>query len=306
MRQAADQAKAAAGEGETRRRRARAIAAVIGASATFAVAAALVKMVAERIPTIEIVFFRSIIALVALWPMIARQGGLRTLTTRRPFWHVVRVTSGVVGMVTAFYGYAVLPIATVTALGFTMPLFLTALSIPLLRETVGIRRWSAVIVGFGGVLLILRPGGGEIALIPALIVVFGAFCWALAMAAIRRMGELGESNVTIIAWFSVGGAVVAGLAMIPVWVTPDWRDFTLLVLIGVISTGAQLLMTEAYRRAEASIVAPFEYVGILWTGLLGFVIWGERLSLWTLAGVVVLVASGLYILHREVVRRRER
>ena len=304
MRQAAEEGEAAAGQGETPRRRRRAVACVIGASATFAVAAALVKTVAERVPTIEIVFFRSIIALVALWPMIARQGGVRTLATRRPFWHVVRVASGVVGMVTAFYGYAVLPIATVTALGFTMPLFLTALSIPLLGEKVGFRRWSAVIVGFGGVLLILRPGGDGIALIPALIVVFGAFAWAVAMAAIRRMGQLGESNVTIIAWFSVGGAAVAGLAMIPVWVTPDPRDFALLVAIGIISTAAQLLMTEAYRRAEASLVAPFEYVGILWTGLLGFVIWGERLSVWTLAGVAVLVASGLYILHREVVRQQ--
>ncbi|MFN7001407.1 MAG: DMT family transporter, partial [Elioraea tepidiphila] len=150
-----------------RRRRGRAIAAVVAAAATFAVAAALVKWVAPAIPTIQIVFFRSVVSLIALSPMIRREGGLKVLATRRPGWHVLRTLAGFGGMFTAFYGYATLPLAEVTALGFTMPLFLTALSIPLLGEKVGIRRWSAVIVGFLGVLLILRPGAGAVPLGPA-------------------------------------------------------------------------------------------------------------------------------------------
>lgn len=290
----------------TRRQRGRAIASIVGAAAAFAGAAALVKWLAPAIPTIEIVFFRSLVSLLALWPIIRRQGGVATLATRRPFWHALRVASGFVGMFTAFYGYAVLPLATVTALGFTMPLFLTALSIPLLGERVGVRRWSAVIVGFGGVLLILRPGAAEVSLAPALIVVFGALCWAVAMIAIRRMGELGESNVTIVAWFSLGGTIIAGAGMIPVWVMPRAWELAGLVGIGLVSTVAQLLMTEAYRRGEATLVAPFEYTGILWTGLIGLAFWNERPSPSMVAGVSVLVASGLYILHREVVRRRGR
>lgn len=287
-----------------RRRRARAIASVIGAAATFAVAAALVKWVAPAIPTIQIVLFRSVVSLIALSPMIRREGGLKVLATRRPGLHVLRTLAGFGGMFTAFYGYATLPLAEVTALGFTMPLFLTALSIPLLGEKVGIRRWSAVIVGFLGVLLILRPGAGAVPLGPALIVVFGAVCWAVAMIAIRRMGEIGESSVVIVAWFSIGGTVLAGMLTLFAWVTPGPVELAALVGVGLVSTLAQLLMTEAYRRGEASIVAPFEYTGILWTTLIGLLIWDEQPAPTMLAGVAILTASGLYILHREVVRRR--
>jgi len=288
----------------TARRRARAIAAIIGATATFAIAATLVKLVAPSIPTMQIVLARCAISLAALTPLLAGEGGVRALRTRQPLWHVVRTLSGFGGMTTAFYGYAHLPLAEVTALGFTMPMFLTVLSIPLLGEKVGIRRWSAVIVGFLGVLLILRPFASAIPLVPALVVVFGAVCWAMAMIAIRKMGEAGESNVAIVAWFSIGGTVLAGLLTIPVWVTPTPREAAALVGVGLSSTVAQLLMTDAYRRGEPTIVAPFEYTGILWTALIGIALFGEEPSPTMAAGVVVLVASGLYILHREVIRRR--
>lgn len=289
----------------TARRRARAIAAIIGAAATFAIAATLVKLIAPAIPTAQIVFFRCIVAVTALWPLLAREGGVRALRTRQPLWHLLRTLSGFGGMMTAFYGYATLPLAEVTALGFTMPLFLTILSIPLLGEKVGIRRASAVVVGFLGVLLILRPGMSAIPLWPALIVVFGAVCWAMAMIAIRRMGQLGESNVTIVVWFSLGGTLLAGLLAVPVWVMPGWRELAALIGVGLASTVAQLLMTDAYRKGEPVIVAPFEYSGILWTALVGLLLFDETPSPTMLAGVAVLVACGLYILHREVIRRRE-
>ncbi len=287
------------------RRRARAIASIIGAAACFAVAATLVKIVAPAIPTVQIVLFRSVVALIALAPLIQREGGVRVLRTRQPLWHAMRTLAGFGGMVTAFYGYATLPLAEVTALGFTMPLFLTVLSIPILGEKVGIRRASAVVVGFIGVLLILRPGASDVPLGPALVVVFGAVCWAMAMIAIRRMGEQGESNVAIVVWFSIGGTVLAGALTIPVWVTPRWPEFVALIGVGLSSTVAQLLMTDAYRRGEPTIVAPFEYSGILWTALIGMTLFDETPSPTMAAGVAVLIGSGLYILHREVIRRRQ-
>lgn len=287
------------------RRRARAIVAVIAGAAAFAVAATLVKLVAPTIPTAQMVFFRCIVAVTALWPLLAREGGLRALRTSQPLWHVVRTLSGFGGMMTAFYGYAHLPLAEVTALGFTMPLFLTVLSVPLLGEKVGIRRASAVVIGFLGVLLILRPGMSPIPLLPALAVVFGAVCWAMAMIAIRRMGQLGESSVTIVVWFSLGGMLLAGLLTLPVWVTPRWHELAALIGVGLASTLAQLLITDAYRKGEPVVVAPFEYSGILWTALIGIALFDETPSPTMLAGVAVLVASGLYILHREVIRKRE-
>ncbi|WP_291296014.1 DMT family transporter [Elioraea sp.] len=282
------------------KRRARAIAAIIAASATFALSATLVKLVGPAIPTAQMVLFRCAVVLAALSPLIIRAGGIRTLRTRQPLWHAMRTLAGFGGMMTAFYGFVTLPLAEVTALGFTMPLFLTILSIPLLGEKVGIRRAGAVVVGFLGVLLILRPGASAVPLIPALVVVFGAVCWALAMIAIRRMGKLGESNVTIVAWFSIVGTVLAGVLAIPVWVTPTLLQLAALVGVGLTSAVAQLLMTDAYRRGEPSIVAPFEYSGILWTALIGFLLFDEQPSPTMFAGVAVLVACGVYILHREV------
>jgi drug/metabolite transporter (DMT)-like permease len=287
------------------RRRARAIASVIGGAAAFAVAATLVKIAASTIPTAQMVLFRCVVAIVALWPLLAREGGFRALRTSQPLWHVVRTLSGFGGMMTAFYGYATLPLAEVTALGFTMPLFLTILSIPLLGEKVGIRRASAVVIGFLGVLLILRPGVAAIPLGPALVVVFGAVCWAMAMIAIRRMGQLGESNVTIVVWFSLGGVLLSGLLTVPVWVTPGPYELAALIGVGLSSTVAQLLITDAYRSGEPVVVAPFEYSGILWTALIGMALFDETPSPTMLAGVAVLVACGIYILHREVIRRRE-
>jgi drug/metabolite transporter (DMT)-like permease len=209
------------------------------------------------------------------------------------------------GMAGAFYGYAMLPIATVTALGFTMPLFLTALSVVLLGERVGPRRWTAVLVGFCGVLLMLSPGAGGAKglgddLGAILMVLLGALGWALAMISIRRMGDQGEQGVTIVLWFAIGAAAVAALASIPVWISPTPAQWALLAATGLVSALAQLLMTEAYRRGETTLIAPFEYSGILWTTLLGVLVWGEVPDGWDLAGFAVLVGAGLYIWHREV------
>lgn len=285
----------------------RAIACVFGATFCFALAGAFVKLVAPTIPLAQIVFFRSLFALVPLLPAIWREGtGIGRVVHRG--WHVGRVAFGFCGMLASFYGIAHLPYAEVTALGFTMPLFLTVLSIPLLGETVGIRRAIAVVVGFLGVLLIVRPFGGttELPLLPAIVVIFGGFVWAMSMIAIRRLGALGERNIVIVFWFSVGGGAMSGLLMLPVWVTPDPAQLALLVGTGLVSGFAQLMMTEAYRSGETTVVAPFEYVAILWGVAIGWAGWGEAPAIEMLGGVAVLVGSGLYILHREVVRRAER
>lgn len=283
------------------RARRRAILLVLGASATFALAAAAVKALQGAIPLAQLVMFRNLFALPLLLVMAARAGGFAVLRPRTPWRHAERTLWGLMGMVGAFYGYTTLPLATATALGFTMPLFLTALSVVVLGEKVGWRRWTAVAVGFLGVLIMLRPGMEGTALpgLPVAMVLMGALGWALAMMSIRRMGEAGESGVAIVVWFAVGSATVAGLATIPVWVTPDGRQWLLLIAIGLISAVAQLLMTEAYRRGETTLLAPFEYAGIIWTGLLGILIWSEWPDGWSLVGFAVLVGAGLFIWWRE-------
>jgi len=283
------------------RQRQRAILCVLASSACFTIAAAFVKFIGGAVPTSEIVFFRSTVAAVCMVPLIRRAGGWSVLHTRWPWGHAWRLLAGLAGMYGSFYGYVRLPLATVTALGFSMPIFLALLSVPLLRERVGPERGLALVAGLVGVLFVLRPwqGSGGLPLAPALVVVAGVVCWALAMISIRRMGQSGERNITIVLLFTLGGSVVSGLLCIPVWVTPSSSILAALVSVGAISAAAQLLMTEGYRSGEATMLAPFEYGAILYTVLLGFLIWGEAPGAWEFAGIAVLVASGLYAWWRE-------
>jgi drug/metabolite transporter (DMT)-like permease len=280
-----------------------AIVYVLGASATFTLGSALVKALTAEFPVLEIVLFRSAVGFLAMLPMIMRHGGLAALKTRRPVGHVMRTVYGFIGTVTSVYGFGVLPLVTVTALGFAMPLFLTILSVPLLGERVGPRRVTAVLVGLGGVLVMLRPwqiNAEPMPLGAVAIVMAGVVTWSLSMINIRQMGDAGEKNVTIVAWYSLGTAFLAAFGCISGWVTPSPRQFAALVCSGLLSGIAQFLMTEGYRAAETTLVAPFEYGAIIYATVLGIAIWGEWPDVWSLAGVAVLIASGLYIWHREV------
>jgi drug/metabolite transporter (DMT)-like permease len=276
---------------------------VLAASAVFTLGSALVKALTVDFPVLEIVMFRSIVGFVALLPMIVRGGGLSALKTRRPVGHVMRTVYGFIGTVTSVYGFGVLPLVTVTALGFAMPLFLTIVSVPLLGERVGPRRASAVLVGLAGVMVMLRPWHVDATSMPlgaVAIVLAGVFTWSLSMINIRQMGDAGERNVTIVAWYSLGTAALAAFGCITDWVTPDPWQLATLVGAGLMSGLAQWLMTEGYRAAETTLVAPFEYGAIIYASVLGIAIWGEWPDVWSLLGIAVLIASGLYIWHREV------
>ncbi len=279
-----------------------AITCVLSASATFTIGSAVVKALTADFPVLEIVAFRSFVAFLALLPVLWRAGGLAALATRRPLGHVLRTLYGFVATATTVYGYARLPLATVTALGFAMPLFLTILSVPLLGERVGLRRGGAVLLGLGGVLLMLRPwqSGGTLPPGPVAIVLAGVVTWALAMISIRRMGAAGERNVTIVAWYSLGTAALSTLGAVPDWIAPSLPQLVALTAAGLLSGVAQLLMTEGYRRGETTLVAQFEYGAILYATVLGIALWGEWPDAWSLAGVAVLIGAGLYIWHREV------
>ncbi|UPY35478.1 DMT family transporter [Sediminicoccus sp. KRV36] len=285
----------------TRANRRRAVFSILAAAILFALAASCVKALDGAVPLAQLVLFRSLFAFPVLLPLLRQAGGWGALRTTNPMGHAWRTLFGLVGMGGAFYGYSTMPLATVTALGFTMPLFLTLLAVPLLGERVGWRRGSAVVIGFLGVLMMVRPfGAGAAEVVPSLIVLVAALAWALAMITIRRMGEAGESGVSIVLWFAVGSSFVAFSASLPVWIWPSAWQWLLLLGIGIVSALAQLLMTDAYRSGEPTLVAPFEYSGIIWTTLLGALIWAEAPDGWDGMGILILVGSGLYIWWREV------
>lgn len=274
----------------------RAILLVMGAAMLFACAAACVKALQGGIPLAQVVLARSVFALPVMLPLVWRAGGWQALRTNNPMGHAGRILWGLIGMAGAFHGYATLPLASVTALGFAMPLFLTLLAVPLLGESIDRRRLGAVLVGFLGVLVMLRPSGSGAGQWPDYgAVLVATLAWALAMISIRRMGEAGESGVTIVAWFAIGCSAISAVFAWPVWVWPGAEQWALLAGVGLISAVAQLLMTEAYRRGDTTLVAPFEYSGIVWTTLLGMLVWAEAPDGYDALGIAILVGCGLYI-----------
>ncbi|WP_133255280.1 DMT family transporter [Phenylobacterium kunshanense] len=276
----------------------------VTAMACMALLSALVKWTGSRgIPVFEIILFRNLFAFVPLGLYIWRTTGFSVLKTRRPFGHLVRATVGLSGMVCGFSAVQYLPLTEATALQFTSPLFMTALSALLLSEKVGRHRWAAVVVGFVGVLIMARPLPGQMNVPGVTLGILSALGAAGAMVAIRQISDT-EKGPTIVFYFTLGGVAIGMVGSAFHWVTPDPQTMGLLVVAGLIGGVGQLFLTEALRQAPIGVIAPFDYTQLVWASLLGLVIWGELPHPLTLIGAFIVAASGVYILHRELRRFR--
>jgi drug/metabolite transporter (DMT)-like permease len=282
----------------------RGIAYRVAAMACMAVLAALVKWTGQHgVPVFEIIFFRQTFAFVPLAIYVWRTTGPEVFRTRRPIGHLVRSGVGLLGMVCGFSALQHLPLTEATAFNFASPLFMTALSALLLAEPVGRHRWGAVVVGFLGVLIMVRPVPGHLNVLGVSLALGGAVGAAGAMVAIRQIAGT-ERGPTIVFYFTLAGAVMGLVGSLFHWVTPDLPTLGLLILGGLVGGVGQLLLTEAVRVAPVGVVAPFDYTQLVWATGIGFVVWGEVPKAATLVGAVIVAASGVYILHRELVRRR--
>jgi drug/metabolite transporter (DMT)-like permease len=269
----------------------------------FAVMDAAIKYLTADFGTWQIMFFRGFFSLIPIAVLVARSGGVGTLRSRRPLSHVGRALVGIAAAFCFFYAYSLMPLADAYAIGFAGPLFMTALSVPVLGEKVGWRRWLAVLVGFTGVLVMLRPGQGVLSL-EALVPLAAAAFYALTMLYVRILART-ESNAAITFYFVVTMSAVAAIAMIPEWRTPQGWQWPLLIMVGVIGGVAQIAFTQAFRLTSPSLLAPFEYTAMIWAVLFGFIMFGDipDKAIWIGGGIVV--ASGLYIIHRETLLHRQ-
>lgn len=274
------------------------------AMALMALLAAIVKFCAERgVPVLEIIFFRNAFAFIPVLLYIWKTTGFGVLRTRRPGAHLVRSGVGLTGMVCGFTAVSLLPLTQSTAISFSAPLFMVALSALILKEPVGLHRWMAVAVGFIGVLIMVHPDPRQFVGVGVLFAIAAAVGSAGAMIAIREISRT-EPGPTIVFYFTLAGAVL-GLASLPFgWVLPSPGTLALLVGAGLIGGTGQLLLTEAIRRAPVAVVAPFDYTQLVWAGMIGFLIWGETPAVLTLVGAMVVAASSTYILWREIGRAR--
>jgi drug/metabolite transporter (DMT)-like permease len=282
--------------------RLRGIALMLASVFLFTAMDGVVKWLAPHYPTAMLVFCRSLFAFVPLAFLLARSGGLAILKTERPYDHLLRAGIGFASLMGFFYSFGAMQLADVVAISFSAPLFMTALSVWLLGEEVRIFRWAAVAVGFVGVLLIVQPGGS--AFQPVALVALGAsVLYALAMIQVRKLSST-EAAPTIVFYFTLFSVAASGVQLPFVWIAPRPEDYPLLVTIGLLGGIAQLLMTQAYRFAPVSVIAPFDYTHMLWAVAIGWLVWSELPTAMTAAGSAVVVASGLFILYRETRRAR--
>jgi drug/metabolite transporter (DMT)-like permease len=261
------------------------------------------KYLSATLPSIEIAWIRFLVFAIIMIPAMLPASPLFALQTKRPVLQITRGMALLGSSLLFISGLRFLPIAEASATSFVSPLFVTALSIFFLAEKVGLRRWLATAVGLIGVLIVLRPGTS--AFHPAAFFpVVSAFAWACCLILTRKMSGQERTVVTMTYSSIVGFAILC--ALVPsVWVAPTWHDILFGIIIGLTSTAGQWIVVLAFRYADASVLAPFSYIQLLWVTLLGFLIFGEVPDVWTVVGAGVIVASGLYTAHRERVRHSQ-
>jgi drug/metabolite transporter (DMT)-like permease len=281
----------------------RGIALLVASTVFLGTSDATSKYLSKTLPSVEIAWIRFLIFALIMIPAMMPRSPIFALRTQRPVLQIMRGAALLGSSVLFISGLRFLPIAEASATSFVSPLFVTALSIVFLGERVGPRRWLATAAGLVGVLIVLRPGTG--AFHPAAFFpVVSAFAWASCLILTRLMSGQERAMVTMTYSSIIGFAILC--ALVPfVWVALTWHDILFGTIIGVTSTAGQWIVVLAFRYADASVLAPFSYVQLLWVTLLGFVIFGEVPDAWTVTGAAFIVASGLYTAHRERVRHSQ-
>ena len=278
----------------------------IASAFLFAGMSVLVRYLSDRYPVGQVVFFRSAFAILPVFIMCAWRRELEAaIRMSSPWRHTGRGLTAVGAMFCNFSALARLPVVDATAISFVSPLFTVAMSAVILKERVRIYRWSAVIVGFSGVLVMLAPRldmahstASEVGAIGAMLGLVGAVFSAGSTIQTRAM-TMTETTSSIVISFSLICAL-AGLATWPFgWIMPTWTEFVALATIGVFGGLAHILLTESYRLAPASLVAPFDYTSMLWALVLGFMVFGEVPSALVFVGAGIIASAGLFVIWRE-------
>ena len=260
--------------------------------------AAVRELVNRGYPLSEVLLFRYVFASSVFWAVLFSTAGLWVLATRRPLDHAVRGFSGIMSLALLYFALTRIPIADATAIAYAAPIFITVLSIFLLGEIIGLRRWVAVIVGFVGVLLIARPqtDNWDIGVLAALA---SALTGAIVAIWLRKLSS-SEKSVTIGIYYNgLGSLVCLGWVLLSGWLTPRADDIWMLIAFGLGCGLQQWLLTVSFRYAEASLLAPFEYLAMVLAAIVGFVFWGEIPVLTTWIGAAIIAASGLFIFKRR-------
>ena len=293
---------------------------VVGLS-LFSIQDVVIKLLSGAYPAHEIVFIRAIVSLLPILLIARLEGGWHLLRTRRPGLHVLRGLASFAAYTTYYLALTALPLADTVTLFYASPIFVTALAVMILGEQVGLRRWLAMLAGFAGVVVVTRPFGG--APEPAmLLAVASALAYSISILITRRLAKTEAASslafyamITFLAASTIAGLVLgdgrfadadhpSAAFLLRAWIWPSSEDLALMVTIGLIAGVGFYCLSQAYRLASASLVAPFEYSSLPWAILWGYLVWSDLPGPATVFGLALIVGSGLYIIHREGVRGR--
>jgi drug/metabolite transporter (DMT)-like permease len=275
---------------------------MFGATMIMAVMHTLVRHLGQELPIWEVVFFRNLFGLLVVMPLVLREG-VGKLISKKPLWHVGRSFIGIAAMWLWFYSLSVVPIAEATALSFTSVIFGSIAAAIFLGERMRLRRWSAVLVGFLGAMVILRPGFQDLSAGMVTVLVSSVF-WALGVILIKHLSRW-DSVVCIVALNQI---LLTGISAIPaylVWVPLSLQQLGLLLCVGACATFGNIAMTTAFKWGEASAVFPVDFSRLLWAAMLGYFVFAEVPDVWTWSGGLIIFASTAYITFREAQVRKQ-
>lgn len=254
------------------------------------------KYLGDEIHAFELTFFRALFATIAILPFVMRLG-LKGFQTKRHPMQLLRGVLGATASFCVFYAVTHISLADATAISFTRPLFMIVVAMIFLGEVVRIRRWLATLIGFGGVILMARPGFGGALDLGALAALGSAFFFCLSHVCVKKLSAT-EGPMTIMIYYSVVSTCMLLVPTVMVWVTPTWTQLGLLAVMGGLGAAAQSCIVYSLRAGEATVVEPFEYVRLIFAVAWGYFLFNHFPSLWTFAGAAVIICANVYIARR--------
>ena len=255
-----------------------------------------IRHVSDDMHPFEIAFFRCVFGLIPLIPFFIRQG-FHPLRTKRFPLLMTRGLINIYCMLAFFYSVSIVPLAEVTALSFSAPIFAVILAVFIFKEKVGIRRWSAIFIGFIGTVIILRPGFQAFSL-GQFLILSSAFAWAICMIIIKELGKT-ESSITITAYMSITMAPLSLIAALFFWTWPTWEQLGWLAFIGILGGLGQMAMTESLRCAPTHVVSPIDFTRLIFISLMGYVIFDQIPDVFVWGGGSLIIGATAFIAYRE-------
>ena len=259
-----------------------------------------VKYLSKEVHIFEIAFFRCALVIFVLAPIIFQQGK-KIFKTKQPKVQFLRITTNSVAMLCFFYGISTTPLAQLTTLGFTVPIFATILAVIFMKEKIRLRRTTALIVGFIGTIIVMRP---DISIeLGALLIIFSSFLWSICLIFIKKLTQT-DSAVTISLYFGIGMIPATFALAFPVLEMIDLRQFIILIFIAITGTLAQTIMNSALEKGELALLLPFDFLRLIWSVLIGYALFSEEPTITLWLGGFLIIGSTSYIAWREATLKK--